>query len=55
MRPMDALAGVDDFYLIADVLIAVLTLMLAAVAECMPATRAALRALPRAEAEVVAE
>jgi hypothetical protein len=56
MRLMDALIRVDDasFYLIADLLIAMLTLMMAAVAECITIPTGMAQLSGRAEQEVVA-
>ena len=56
MRLMDALIRVDDvsFYLIADSLIAMLSLMMAAVAECITFPTGIAQPSDRAEQEVVA-
>ena len=56
MRLMDALIRVDvSFYLIADLLIAMLTLMMAAVAECITIPTGMEQLSGRAEQEVVAQ
>jgi len=56
MRLMDALIHVDgvSFYLVADLLVAMLTLMMAAVAECITMPTGMAQLSGRAEQEVVA-